>query len=446
LDDKRDDSSGNSSIRPGLILSLEQIHPSTKELQSIEEFHSNGSRVICTAAGLSGQSLGERCRLLLAGASELLDEDDKHFATNLQSALETIANDERRRFVEAQRLRALMNDAGIAGTSSTLVDAFRSLERLAPFSDLSVLITGETGTGKELFARAIHNLDPRRHSAPFVAVNCGSLPDALSESEMFGFRRGAFTGADRDRPGLFRAAHLGILFLDEIGELTMSAQSKFLRVLQTGRVLPLGEDREIEVDVRVVAATNRNLEEMVRDGKFREDLYHRINVLRISLPPLRERPKDIEPLLEHFARKHRQLSRGVAMHFSGDFVAAIQESSLPGNVRQLENLIRRALLSSDGRTTLSLRDLPRDLWNELAQSEEAAGRKAEESSAGSNGLARQYLENNGWNLTQSVEQFEKDLLKIALKEANGNQSEAARRLGISARSVYNKLHHRNGRT
>jgi two-component system response regulator AtoC len=411
-------------------------------LQSIEEFHSSGSRVICTAAGLREQSLGERCKLLLAGASELLDEDDHDFAATLRSAVESIADDEYQGFVESQRVKGLMNDAGIAGTSGTLVEVFRSLERLAPFSDLPVLITGETGTGKELFARAIHSLDPRRRSGPFIAVNCGSLPDSLSESEMFGFRRGAFTGADRDRPGLFRSAHLGILFLDEIGELTMSAQSKFLRVLQTGRVLPLGEDREIEVDARVVAATNRNLEEMVRDGRFREDLYHRINVLRISLPPLRERPEDIEPLVEHFARKHRQLSQGVALHCSRDFIEAIQSSSLPGNVRQLENLIRRALLSSDGRSALSLRNLPRDLWNELAQSEEAATQKRQDSTQRPNGLAKQYLENNGWNLTRSIEQFEKDLLNIALEEANGNQSEAARRLGISARSVYNKLHHR----
>jgi transcriptional regulator with PAS, ATPase and Fis domain len=256
---------------------------------------------------------------------------------------------------------------------------------------------------------------------------------------MFGFRRGAFTGADRDRPGLFRTAHLGILFLDEIGELSMPAQTKLLRVIQTRRVLPIGADAETEVDVRVLAATNRDLEEMVRQGTFREDLYHRINVLHLSLPPLRDRPEDIEPLVEYIAFKHRDLSRGLPIRFTREFLSAIQEATLPGNVRQLENLIRKALLSSDGHRALSLQDLPKDLWYELAN---ASPSTSEEPSAKASlrEIALHYLEQNGWNLARSMELFEKELLNLALEASNGNQSEAARRLGITPRSVYNKLH------
>ena len=421
----------------GLVLSLKRLPASAQELQLIEEFRCAGGRVLCTAPGGSYWSLGERCRLLLAGAEELFDESSDDYDRSLRSVVEEIVREEGAHFGELQRIRALMNDAGIAGVSSALTDVFKTVERGAPFSDLPLLITGETGTGKELFAKAVHSLDPRRRSAPFVAVNCGSLPDSLSESEMFGFRRGAFTGADRDRPGLFRSAHPGILFLDEIGELSLGAQTKFLRVLQTGRVLPVGEDRETEVDVRVIAATNRDLEEMVRKGQFREDLYHRINVLRIALPSLRERPEDIEPIAEHFVHKYRHLSNGAPVRLSRDFVSALQGSALPGNVRQLENLIRGALLSAAGKRALSLRDLPRNLLSELATETEGV---PPPSVVSLRDIARQCLEQSGWNLTRAMELFERELLKTALDATQGNQSEAARKLGITPRSVYNKLH------
>jgi transcriptional regulator with GAF, ATPase, and Fis domain len=438
-----EESSVVSKTAPGLIVSLRQTLASPEELTLIQEFHNHGSRVICCIPGLSGQSLAERCKLLLAGANEILDEHDSLFADNLRSTVETLAAEECQRFAELHRIKALMSDAGIAGSSAALIEVFRSLERLAPFSDLPVLIIGETGTGKELFARAVYNLDPRRRAGPFVAINCASLPDGLSESELFGFRRGAFTGADRDRAGAFRSAHQGVLFLDEVGELSAAAQTKLLRVLQTSRVVPLGDDREIEVDIRVVAATNRDLEAMVKNGTFRDDLFHRLNVLRLSLPPLRERPEDIAPLAEHFAAKYRHLSQGTPMRFTPDFVEAIQSTSLPGNVRQLENLIRKALLSTERASALSLQHLPRDLWNELAsRSKHTTARADEKPRTSFREFAKQHLEKNGWNLTRSVEQFERELVDIALEEANGNQSEAARRLGITARSVYNKLHDR----
>jgi transcriptional regulator with GAF, ATPase, and Fis domain len=430
----------NARHAPGLLLSLQQLPPSSHDLKLIEEFHSAGGRVVCTAAGLSKLTLGERCKLLLSGAGEFFDEDADGYLTHLRSTIEALAVQENARFDELQRLQAHMKEAGIVGVSPPLTEVFRQVERVAPFSDLPLLIAGETGTGKELVAQAVHALDPRRRGAPFVSVNCGSLPDSLSESEMFGFRRGSFTGADRDRPGLFRSAHNGILFLDEIGELSASAQAKLLRVLQNGRVLPIGEDRETQVDVRVLAATNRDLEEMVQKGQFREDLYHRINVLRISLPALRERPEDIEPLAKHFAHKYRHVSRGSAVSFAPDFVAALQALELPGNVRQLENLIRKALLAANERRTLSLRDLPKDLWNELAQGKGSFSQAPEDLRTSQHDFVRHCLERHGWNLASSVQWFERELLKFALDASDGNQSEAARRLGITARSVYNKLH------
>jgi transcriptional regulator with PAS, ATPase and Fis domain len=312
---------------------------------------------------------------------------------------------------------------------------------------LHTLVTGETGTGKELLAQAIHRFDPKRRHGPFVALNCGAISPGLAESELFGHRRGAFTSADRDRKGLIRAAHDGVLFLDEIGELDLALQTKLLRFLQEGRVLGVGDDREVPVSIRVIAATNRNLEEMVRERTFRSDLFHRLNVLSIHVPPLRERPADIAALVGHFLRKYGNLRGDPPPSVSDEFVAALAEDELPGNARQVENLVRRAIVHKDDEGPLALVDLPREIWERASQRGADAADVARHAHSPPReveaGDATAYLSRvlalNGWNLSRALASCERSLVEVALEAAHGNQSQTARLLGITPRSVYNKI-------
>src|SRR5262249_49739435 len=243
-----------------------------------------------------------------------------------------------------------------------MMAVFHTVLRISPLSDLPVLITGETGTGKGLLAHAIHQLDRKRCQGPFIALNCSALSPGLAESELFGHRRGAFTGADRDRKGLFRAAEGGVLFLDEIGELDEAVQAKLLRVLQAHRVLGIGDDHEVAVNVRIIAATHRNLEAMVQQGTFRADLWHRLHVLAIHIPPLRERPADLKPLLEHFLEKYQGLRPAGPLSAAPEFLEALTQLPLPGNAREVENLVQWVLVHKDDAAPLTLRDLPVDIW------------------------------------------------------------------------------------
>jgi transcriptional regulator with PAS, ATPase and Fis domain len=297
-------------------------------------------------------------------------------------------------------------------------------------------------------------LDPKRSNGPCVALNCGAISPGLVESELFGHRRGAFSGAERDRKGLIRSAEGGILFLDEVGELDDALQAKLLRVLQEHLVLGVGEDQEVLVNVRIIAATHRDLNEMVQQRKFRADLFHRLNVLSIHLPPLRERPADIKPLIEHFVEKYRSLRPTANLSVAPDFIDALTQVELPGNARQLENLVRRALVHKDDEADLNLSDLPQEIWQQLA--EQGKGPSAQPEIASTSQDTRKaplntsredipayivnLLEANGWNLSRSLQQLEGLLLEAALQLAHGNQSETARLLGLTPRSVYNKVH------
>src|SRR5215471_19073596 len=235
---------------------------------------------------------------------------------------------------------------GMIGKSPAMQMVFRTLQKVAEYKT-NVLITGESGTGKELVARAVHDLSPRA-AGPFVAVNCGAIPEPLLESELFGHRKGAFTDASRDKRGLFEEASGGTLFLDEIGELPLSLQVKFLRAIQEEEIRRLGDTKETPVDVRVVAATVRDLPAEVKAGRFREDLYYRLNVLPVHLPPLRERPEDVPLLVEHFvahyARKHGMRVDSIAP----EAMAILLDYAWPGNVRELENTIERAMVLCEG--------------------------------------------------------------------------------------------------
>jgi transcriptional regulator with PAS, ATPase and Fis domain len=263
-----------------------------------------------------------------------------------------------------------------------------------------------------------------------VAVNCGAISPALAESELFGHRKGAFTGAQGDRKGLVRSAEGGVLFLDEISEMELPLQAKLLRVLQDNRVLGVGDDEEVGVDVRVLAASNRDLEEMVRQQKFRADLFHRVNVLSVRLPSLRERPDDMLPLLRHFLRKHGP-ERAEPVGVEREVLDALTQVSLPGNVRELENLVRGALIHKQDDAPLRLSDLPAAVWRQLAD----VGTTPPSESIGS----VEAPAGRSFNLAGALQVFEKRLIEAALSSAHGNQTETARLLGITPRSVYNKL-------
>ncbi len=311
-----------------------------------------------------------------------------------------------RREVEYHRKIERKRFGEIVGESEPMQNIFELIEKVA-VSDATVLILGETGTGKELVARGIHNRSPRAKK-PFVAINCAAITETLLESELFGYEKGAFTGADKRKPGMFELAEGGTLFLDEIAEMPAPLQAKLLRVLQEKKVYHLGGTTPIPVDVRIIAATNKNLREYVNEQKFREDLYFRLAVFPIELPPLRKRPQDIPILVENFLRK-----RGFKVNISSEAMEILREYTYPGNVRELENILERAVILSGGKDIFP-EHLP-DL--ELDQMEVLSMEPGE----------------------TTLEELEKKMLISALEKAGGNKSKAARLLGITRRMIYTKL-------
>jgi DNA-binding NtrC family response regulator len=412
-------------------------------MQAIRDLKAKGFKVIACEEAAGSWPIKTKCLPLLAGAVQLLDSSSANFPRDLRQAIERIVRAEAQRRSEEREVTVTMRGLGLVGESATMMGVFRSVIRFSGVSDLPVLITGETGTGKEGLARAVHRLDPNRRRGPFVPVNCGAISASLGESEFFGHRRGAFTGAERERKGLIRSAEGGVLFLDEIADLELALQTRLLRVLQENRVLGVGEDREVGVSVRVVAASNRNLELMVQQNKFRADLFHRLNVLSIQVPPLRDRPEDLAPLVEHFLQKHQALTAVGAPAVGTDFSEALQQIELPGNVRQLENLVCQALVRKATNFPLSISDLPFEILLQLsgAEEEQLAQNPALDilnTQTSANYVVR-VLDANDWNLTRSMESCERHALEAAMERMRGNQSRAARLLGITPRSVYNKV-------
>lgn len=409
-----------------------------------------GLGVVCYGDGVRSWPLGRRCQLLLAGALDILDSGCAEFPQELSRTLARLVGAEAHRRVEDEKIRVVMKRLGVVGQSREMLGVFRWVVRVAALSDLPALVTGETGTGKEVLVNALYRLDEKRSRGPFVALNCSAINPNLAESELFGHRRGAFTGAEAGRKGLIRSAEGGVLFLDEVGDLDPHLQAKLLRVIQERRVLGVGDDREVDVSVRVIAATNRDLGELVRQGRFREDLFHRLNTLSVHLPPLRQRTDDIGPLVEHFLDKHRRMGQvGQALGAGPEFIDALKLMRLPGNARELEHLVARVVSDRETAEPLGLLDLPADAWRELAVGESHAQAPPEAAEAPQTSpeelraqLAR-VLDENGWNLTRSLEYCERLLLESALRRADGNQTQTARMLGITARSVYNKVRKHN---
>lgn len=323
------------------------------------------------------------------------------------------------RLVEAQkkekenlRLRGAMarqaGDWELVGESEGLEEVRQLILRVAP-TEATVLIRGESGTGKELTAKAIHR-HSRRSQGPFIAVNCAAIPDSLLESELFGYSKGAFTGADRDKPGLFELSDGGTIFLDEIGEADGGVQAKLLRVLEERRFIPVGGRSEIEVDTRILAATHRDLEQAIADGGFREDLYYRFNVFPVDLPPLRERLDDLEPLsrkfLEGFGRGDERLDRST--------LDALRLYAWPGNVRELRNILERAhILAGPAAIAAQHVQLPK-----ASPAKPAAG---------------------GDPADLNLESHERRLILLALKRSSGNKTRAAKLLGLTRRALYSRM-------
>jgi DNA-binding NtrC family response regulator len=316
---------------------------------------------------------------------------------------------------ESRYLRGVLEvdvpPTGLVGKSSAIEEVRHLIARVAP-TDSTVLIVGETGSGKELVARAVHRGSPRRE-LPFVAINCGSIPETLLESELFGHVRGSFTGADRDKRGLFEVAGRGTIFLDEIGEMPLSLQPKILRALEAREILRVGSTVPVKISARMIAATHRDLPQMIEGGAFRADLYYRLNVVEIAVPPLRQRPEDVLPIAEHLlGRLCRRMNRAVPA-LNHEAASALQRYRWPGNVRELANILERALILSDA-PSITPGDLPG-----IVTSTQSLCVATE--------------------LKAARQEWERDFIRRVLARCGGDKRRAAEELGIDLATLYRKL-------
>jgi len=326
------------------------------------------------------------------------------------------------------QLREALNEKfwfeNLVGASSTMLEVYRLIQRVKD-ARINCLVYGESGTGKELVARSIHFSGARR-GGPFVAVNCGAIPENLIESELFGYRKGAFTGAHRNKTGYFLAASGGTLFLDEIGDMPMHTQVKVLRAIAERRIAPLGGVEEVPIDLRIIAASNKDLESLVAEGRFRDDLFYRLNVVRIDLPPLRERSGDVELLASHFARQFADEQGKSIRGISHSALSALLRYSWPGNVRELRNAMEGAVALEEGEN-LTLAALPRSI------------RKHAEADDLSDRIEKKTIPEEGVELDNVLSGMERHFIEKALERTGGNKTQAARLLGMSFRSFRYRL-------
>jgi len=381
-------------------------------VQRLREIDASALVLLITAFG----TIENAVEAMRAGAFHYVTKPfhNDEILIQVKRALEqkTLQEELKRLRTEVQARNRFQN---IIGQSSAMQMVF---ETIAQVSDLpaNILIEGESGTGKELIARAIH-CNSSRATGPFIPVNCAAIPETLLESELFGYVRGAFTDARRDRPGLFREASGGILFLDEISEIPITLQAKLLRVLEDKEVRPLGANQSEKVDTRVLSASNRFLDELVRNGKFRQDLYYRLNVIRIELPTLRHRSEDIPLLVKHFIEKFADSAKRNVDGIQDEALAALRSYDWPGNIRELEHTIERAVLLGKG-ALIGVEDLPDHL---VARGESAI--------VLAQALAKQF----------TLRDLEREYIGKVLETAHGNKTEAARILGVDRTTLYRKL-------
>ena len=380
--------------------------------------------IVITGAGLIDNAI----TALRHGASDFMQKP--FTGDQLDDALVRACTRRPLRAAMAQKIEPIEhwrceNAPRFLGTHPKILDMLKMMQSVADTS-ASVLITGESGTGKELVARALHTASDRRMN-PLVTLNCAAIPEALIESELFGHVRGAFTGATEARRGHFVAAHTGSIFLDEVGDLPLAMQTKLLRVLQEKEVVPVGQSSTIAIDTRIIAATNVDLEKAVADGKFREDLYYRLNVIPIEVPALRDHRSDIPSLVDGFIERHnKRLGRSVSK-MDADVLDCLEQHDWPGNVRELENAVERmVVLKGDGELNVS--DLPESL------------RRA---STRITGPLTPEIPAEGINLRDAVESFEANLIEQALARADGNKAKAARLLNVSRTTLIEKIKRMN---
>lgn len=369
-------------------------------------------------------SIGTAVEAMRLGARDYVTKpcDNDELLIKIQRALDDRRKDRELKTLR-EELRGTVSVGEMVSNSPAMRHVFEQIQQVAD-TDATVLLQGESGTGKELAARALH-FNSRRKGNPFVAVNCSAIPESLLESELFGYEKGAFTGAVRSRAGKFEEAHTGTLFLDEIGDTPLAVQTKLLRVLQEKTVERVGGSGSITVETRVIAATNRNLELMMAQGDFREDLFYRLNVFPIILPPLRERLEDIPLLAEHLLRRHGELGRGRVTAIAPEIIGRMMNYGWRGNIRELENLIKRAIIKSAGDTITSI-ELPKE--EAVTQPASVAGDLPPDGGA----PYKEYL-------AALVRHAEQAYLREMLRRHKGNINQIAKLMEINRRTVYRKM-------
>jgi DNA-binding NtrC family response regulator len=406
------------SYEPHILL-LDLRLPQKDGIQVLSELREKGLQVPTVMISGEGE-IPDAVQAIKLGAYDYLRKpvDPSHLRLLLNNLSTHLTVSE-----ENQRLRRRLINAGqlgpMIGQSLPMRRVMSLIEQVAP-SSASVIIIGESGTGKELVARTIHELSPR-HGGPYVAINCAAMPETLMESELFGHERGAFTGADRRREGCFELANGGTLLLDEIGEMKPELQAKLLRVLEESKLRRLGGSTEVTIDVRVLAATNRNLDASIKESRFREDLYYRLNVFAIELPALCERAEDIPSLVDHFLGELKQPAGKNITGVDAECLEVLKSYRWPGNVRQLRNVIERALIVSRG-PLITVADLPPDMKRTTGSSSSFELR-----------------------LGMSLDDVERELIMRTIDFTGGNKSRAAEVLGISLKTLYNRLERYQGK-
>lgn len=375
------------------------------------------------------------CSAVRLGASSFVDLDSPGCFERLDATLVNLTHSIHARAVRRADPKVLLDAVGIMAISQPMQDLIMQVYRAAQVSDATVLIHGESGSGKQLLAEAVHRLDLKRNKAAFVSVNCAAITGTLAESELFGHTRGAFTGATDARQGYFRAAQRGTIFLDEISELPLHLQPKLLRVLQERRVMPVGADKEEPIDVRVIAASNVSLQERVAAGTFRLDLYQRLNVIHLTVPPLRRRLEDIPLLLTHFVKKYQHYCLQEIRDVDPRVYELLKQRLGDGNVRELENVVRQTLVFKTAGDRIELSDLPRY----LLESESAPAPKELIPTDVAAYLVGQ-IRDRRLTLRQAVDLFERALIAQAARSSpNMSKVELAKVLGLPRRTLYYKL-------